>query len=159
MINIDKVDSSQFQGYLVGQVIAASVGALLLALEDFSGFYYGNYYLGIETYGYIYLGSGFLATILILMGLAGLLISLRAAIQSLQAKDNATLELLEHNARTSMKAAGFTVLLSGLGAIVFAISSILDETDWWLDGGFYGAFIGGLLTIFFSKLIIDRING
>lgn len=156
---MDKVDSSQFQGYLVGQVIAASVGALLLALEDFSGFYYGNYYLGIETYGYIYLGSGFLDTILILMGLAGLLISLRAAIQSLQAKDNATLELLEHNARTSMKAAGFTVLLSGLGAIVFAISSILDETDWWLDGGFYGAFIGGLLTIFFSKLIIDRING
>ena len=155
---MDKVDSSQFQGYLVGQVITASVGATLLAFEDFGEFYYRNY-LGNETDGYICLGSGFLTTILILMGLAGLLISLRAAIQSLQAKDNATLEMLEHNARTSMKAAGFTVLLSGLGAIVFAISSILDETDWWLAGGFYGAFIGGLLTIFFSKLIIDRING
>lgn len=156
---MDKIDSSQFQGLLVGQVIAASVGAILLALEDFGGFYYGNYYLGIETYGYIYLGSGFLATILILMGLAGLLISLRAALQSLRAKDNATIVLLEHNARTSMKAAGFTVLLSGLGAIIFAISSTLDETEWWLDGGFYGAFIGGLLIILFSKLIIDRING
>ena len=156
---MNKVDSSQFQGYLVGQVIVTSVGALLLALEDFGGFYYGNYYMGIETYGYIFLGSGFLSTILILMGLAGLLISLRAAINSLKAKDSATLELLEHNARTSMKGAGFTVVLAGLGAIVFAISSIIDETEWWLDGGFYGAFIGGLLTILFSKLMIDRING
>ncbi|MCL7414050.1 MAG: hypothetical protein M8353_10640 [ANME-2 cluster archaeon] len=155
---MDKVDSSQFQGYLVGQVIAASVGALLLALEDFGGFYSRNYYLGVETYGYIYLGSGVLTTVLILMGLAGLLISFRAAIISLQAKDSATFEMLEHNARTSMKGAGFTVLLSALGAIVFAISSTIDETDWWLDGGFYGAFIGGLLVFFFGKLILDRIN-
>lgn len=155
---MDKVDSSQFQGYLVGQVIAASVGALLLALEDFGGFYSRNYYLGVETYGYIYLGSGVLTTVLILMGLAGLLISFRAAVISLQAKDSATFEMLEHNARTSMKGAGFTVLLSALGAIVFAISSTIDETDWWLDGGFYGAFIGGLLVFFFGKLILDRIN-
>lgn len=155
---MDKVDSSQFQGYLVGQVIAASVGALLLALEDFGGFYSRNYYLGVETYGYIYLGSGVLTTVLILMGLAGLLISFRAAVISLQAKDSATFEMLEHNARTSMKGAGFTVLLSALGAIVFAISSTIDEIDWWLDGGFYGAFIGGLLVFFFGKLILDRIN-
>ncbi|MCL7414706.1 MAG: hypothetical protein M8349_01415 [ANME-2 cluster archaeon] len=90
--------------------------------------------------------------------MAGLLISLRFAINSLKAKDNATLELLEQNARISMKGSGFTVMVSGVGAILFAIRSTLDEIEWWLDGGFYGAFIGGLLTLFFGKLIIDRIN-
>ncbi len=155
---MDKIDSSQFQGLLVGQVITASVGALLLAFEDFAGFYYGNYYIGVETYGHIHLGSGILTTFLILLGLAGLLISLRAAINSLQAKDNATPEQLEHNARITIKAAGFTALLAAIGGIVFAISSSIDEIDWWLDAGFYGAFIGGLLTVFFGMLILDRIK-
>ncbi len=39
-------------------------------------------------------------------------------------------------------AAGFTVSLAVLGAIIFAVTSIIQETDWWLDSGFYGAFMG-----------------
>lgn len=57
---MEKLDASQFWGLLVGQFAASATGAILLALTDFGGFYYMNYYAGFEIWGYIYLGSGFL---------------------------------------------------------------------------------------------------
>lgn len=155
---MDKIDTSNFQGYLVGQVIAASVGVLLLAVGDFGGFYYRDYYTHVETNGYIYLGSGFLSTILILLGIGGLLIALRAAIKSLQAKD-ASPTLLRENAQRAVKGAGFTAALATLGALVLALNSTLEGIEWWLDSGFYGAFAGGLLTVFFGRLMLNKIEG
>jgi len=61
-------DTSRVQGFLVGQVIAASVGILMLLVDDFGGFYYRDYYNHIDVYGYVYLGSGVLSTVLILLG-------------------------------------------------------------------------------------------
>lgn len=156
VIIMEKIDISQFQGFLVGQVITAFIGTVMLATGDFAGYYYMNYYSGYESYGYIYLGSGFLTTILILSGMAGLVISLHAAIKSL--KENATGEQLKQNARRTIVCAGYTTILAALGGFIFAISNILDETDWWLDFGFYGAFVGGLLTVFFGKQIYDRVK-
>lgn len=150
-------DVSKFQGYLVGQVIASSIGALLLALEDFSGFYFRNDYLHTETYGYIYLGSGLLSSVLILLGIGGLLIALKAAVESLKAKENASIDLIRENAMRSIQGAGFTAALAAVGALIFILSSL--DTEWWLDGGFYGAFIGGLLTYYFGKQILENIEG
>lgn len=63
---------------------------------------------------------------------------------------------MRQNARKSILAAGFTVSLAMMGAIIFAVTSIIEETDWWLDYGFYGAFIGGLLTVYFGVMISSR---
>ena len=155
---MEKLDASQFQGLLVGQFIASATGAILLALSNFGGFYYMNYYAGFEVWGYIYLGSGVLVSILILAGIAGLVVALMAIVNSLNAKENVTADLLRQNALKAMKGAGFTVSLAVLGAIIFAIDSMIEETDWWLSGGFYGAFIGGLLTVYFGKLILERLG-
>ncbi|MCK5157534.1 MAG: hypothetical protein KAR08_00125 [Candidatus Heimdallarchaeota archaeon] len=117
-----------------------------------------NYYSGtrVEVWGYIYLGSGILASVLILAGMAGLLVALMAAVNSLKAKGNLTADLLKQNAHRSIMAAGFTASLAMLGAMIFAVISMVEGTDWWLDSGFYGAFIGGLLTVFFGKMISWR---
>ena len=84
--------------------------------------------------------------------------ALMAIVNSLNAKENLTADLLRQNTLKSIKGAGFTVSLAALGAIVFAIDSMIEETDWWLSGGFYGAFIGGLLTVYFGKLILKRLG-
>lgn len=88
--------------------------------------------------------------------MAGLLVALMAAVDSLKAKGNLTADILKQNTRKSIMAAGFTVSLAMLGAIIFAVTSIIEETDWWLDSGFYGAFIGGILTVYFGMMISSR---
>ena len=142
-----------WQGYLVGQVIASSSGALLLAVENFGGFYYRDDYA--HVYGYVYLGSGFLPTILILLGIGGLLFALAAAVRNLKAKEGESAALFKENTMKSIQGAGFTAILAAVGAVVFIVSSI--DTEWWLDGGFYGAFIGGLLTYYFGKQMLENI--
>lgn len=150
-----KVDFSQYQGYLVGQIIAAAVGALLLAVDDFAGFFYGGSY--VRTWGYIYLGSGILATFFILLGIGGLLLALYSAINSLQAKEDASPMALVENTRRAMLGGAFTAALAAVGAIAFILGN-LDADDWWLDSGFYGAFVGGLFTALFAKLMFDKIE-
>ena len=152
---MEKGEVSKFQGLLVGQIIASAVGALLLAVSDCGGYYYMKYYSGIKVWGDIYLGSGILASVLILTGMAGLLVALMAAVNSIKAKENLTADLLKQNARRSIIAAGFTASLAALGALIFAVTSTIDQTDWWLDSGFYGAFIGGLLTVFFGRIMVN----
>lgn len=97
--NTEKIDTSQIQGYLVGQVIASFIGALLLLIGDFAGYYYSNYYIRSQTWGDIYLGSGFLATILILIGAGGLLFSLFFVVKTLRLKNEASISLVKKNVK------------------------------------------------------------
>ena len=149
-----KVDTSQFQGHLMGQIIAAVVGSLLLIFDDFAGYYFRGY--STETRAYIYLGSTITATLIILVGIAGLAFALYYAVQNLQAKDDMSPMTLIENTRKSMLGGAFTAALAGVGAIAFIITSL--DTDWWLDSGFYGAFFGGLLIAVFAKLMLDKIE-
>jgi hypothetical protein len=48
------------------------------------------------------------------------------------------------------------VAISGLMAIALSIWWGTFATDWWLDAGFYGGVIGGLLTALFLKLALDN---
>lgn len=153
-----KIDPSRFQGYLVGQVLASGIGFVLLAFEDFGGFYYRNHYAGVESYGYIFFGSGILSTLLILLGMGGLLISFQAALKTLQAKKDVSREFIRGNAIISIKGGLLAWGLAAVGGAVFAIDSTLDGIEWWLDSGFYGAFLGGGLTAFFGKLIKDGVD-
>lgn len=149
------MNKSKFQTDLMGQAIASLIGALLLALDDFSGFYYYDYYLKLEVWGWVYLGSGIIPSILILFGMGGLLYSLKASVTSLRTED-ITPEKLKENTEQSIRGAAFTAVLAFVGAIVFALSSL--DTDWWLGGGFYGAFLGGLVTVYLGKRVLDGLD-
>lgn len=140
------------QGLLVGQVILAVIGALLLAVDDFAGYYYYNYYAGVEVWGYVSLGSGILGTILILIGIFGLLFSGYCALNSLRIGKK-----IKENAKKSMASALIVVVLSFVGALVFLIDNFINETqEYWLGAGFYSSFIGALLILYFGSLIKKR---
>ncbi len=157
--NTEKIDTSKIQGYLVGQVIVSVVGALLLLIGDFAGFYYSNYYIRSQTWGDIYFGSGFLATMLIIIGAGGLLFSLFFAVKTLRLKNKVSISLVKKNVKKSIIGGIFTAGLAGIGGLVFIISNVIDETEeWWLDSGFYGAFIGGLLVAFFGIAILNKVK-
>lgn len=150
-----EVDVTPFQGLLVGQIIVAAVGALLLAIDDFAGFYYRE--AGADVYGYVYFGSGVLAGIFIGVAIAALLAALVIPVRILQ-KKYGTLAEVKAAAGTAMRAAAGAAGLALLGGIVFAIDSTIDDSDWWFDAGFYGALLGGLLAAFFAKKVRDGIE-
>ena len=149
------VDTSQYQGFLIGQIIAAVVGTILLIADDFAGYFVGGYY--VRTWAYISFGSTIPATLIILVGIGGLLFALYYAVQSLQAKEDMSPMTLLENTRRSMMGGAFTAALAGIGALVFILTS-LDTDEWWLSGGFYGGFFGGLLIAVFAKLMLDKLE-
>ena len=145
---------SRYQWYLVAQLVFGALGALVLAVSDFGGFYYraGS---AAEVYGYLYLGSGVLTSVLILAGLAGLGYALWMAYDSLRDPE-ATLETLDENARRSIVAALFTAGLAVLGAIALAVRSW--GVTWWLDAGFWGAFVGGVFVAALGILLRNEVE-
>ncbi|MFQ5819914.1 MAG: hypothetical protein ACE5I5_08020 [Candidatus Heimdallarchaeota archaeon] len=150
-----KVDLSQFQGFLVGQVIAAAVGAITLIAADFAGYYWRGY--AIEERSWVCLiGCGFGSTLAILVGLAGVGFAIYFAVQSLQAKEDMSPMLLKENTRKTMLGGAFTAAYALIGALIWIITNL--DTDWWLGTGFYGAFFGGLITAVFAKMMFDKIE-
>lgn len=154
-----KIRISQIHGYLVGQAILAFIGALLLLVDDFAGYYYRDYYNHIDVWGDIYLGSDFLGSVLILIGIGSLSFSLYFAVKTLRLKNEVPVSLVKENVKKSIKGGIFAAGLAGISALIFIISNVIEQTqEWWLDSGFYGAFIGGLLVAYFGKMIIDSID-
>lgn len=155
-----KIDISEIQIYLVGKVLGAVVGSLLLLFSNFAGFYYTIYEPRAYVWGYIYFGSGVLGSVLILLGIGGLLYSLNFTYRTLKLKSTeANSDVVVGNTEKSMMGGTFTAGLAAIGAIVFAVVNIIEGTqEWWLGGGFYGSFIGGLLIIICGKKIIGKID-
>lgn len=145
---------TRFQGYIVAQLVLAAVGFLALIFGDFGGYYYRSGG-GVEVYGYVYLGSSALASILVLLGIAGLGVALYAALDSLR-DEAATLETVAANADRSVRAAGFTAALAAAGAVALAATSW--DVEWWFGVGFYGAFVGGLLVVWLGRLLGDAVE-
>ena len=146
--------AARYQGYLVAQLVIAAAGILALALGDFGGFYYraGG---AADVYGYVYLGSGVLASVLILLGMAGLGVAVVAAYRSLRAEET-TPETVAQHADRSVRGAGFTVGLAAVGGVALAVSNW--DVEWWLDVGFYAAFFGGLAVVWLGRLLGDAIE-
>lgn len=144
----------RYQGYLVAQLVLAALGSLLLAVTDFGGFYYRSGGVA-DVYGYVYLGSGLLSSVLILAGIAGLGLAMAATFDSLR-NEATSLESVAANARRSIRYAAFTAGLAVLGAVALAVSNLGNE--WWLDAGFWGAFVGGVLVAGLGVLLRNEVE-
>ncbi len=155
---IKKVKTSDYQGYLVGQVLAGVVGALILLFADFAGYYHYDYYNKIREYGYIYLGSGFLSSALIVVAVLMLVLSVYSGIKIMRAKEVSFVTIQNH-AKNSMKKGSYVAVIALVGGLVFVITNIIERTqEWWLDSGFFAALIGGALIYYFGKQISDKLK-
>ena len=156
------------------QIVIIIVAILFLFFGNFAGAYYGtssttrlrseydvstgrykpvyqNKYGGY--YWYVRLGSGVVESIMILLGLGAFGYALKASFESYNAAGVGSIESIKVDTEKSIIGAKFAVALSVFGAVMFIIM-YNDANEWWLDSGFYGAFIGGLLAIYFGKRII-----
>ncbi|MCJ2564416.1 MAG: zinc ribbon domain-containing protein [Candidatus Thermoplasmatota archaeon] len=120
---------------LVIPVIFSLVGAIMLLVGDFGGWYnYGTY---IEETVWINIGS--VAIVLILPMAILLFYSAFVSVQALQKPVSRSLIL-----RGSI-AAMVVFIVTLLGGIIL-IAATSDLTNNWLDVGFYGGFFGGLVS-------------
>ncbi|MBR9705674.1 hypothetical protein GOV14_01440 [Candidatus Pacearchaeota archaeon] len=149
---------SKLKTYLALEAIASFIGIMLLLIDDFAGFYHYDYYNKIRIWGFVGLGNGVLGSVLILIGALALLFSLYTSIRYLRMK-KISVQSLKKDMKRVMISGIFVSALAGIGALVFIITNVIDETqEWWLDSGFYGAFIGGILIIILAKIILNKLK-
>jgi len=150
-----KVKVSKFQGFLVGQLIVSIIAIALLIFDDFGGYYHYDYYNKVKTWGYVYFGSGFFTTLLMIVVLTGFAISAYSAFIILKDK-RITSKLIKRYQNLSFKTIILSLTITIIGAVVFIISNVIDQTqEWWLDSSFFGSFIGGILLIFLKMFCIS----
>ncbi|MDX1746940.1 MAG: hypothetical protein R3324_13460 [Halobacteriales archaeon] len=122
---------------------------------DFGGYYYRTRFVAVT--GWVHLGSGVVATVFVLLLIAGLVLSLQATLSTLRAETIPADEVLENAAR-SVRGAAFTVAVTVLGGILFVVLN-LDSDEWWFDAGFYAALLGGIVVAYLGKQIHDDLAG
>ncbi|MBR9679837.1 MAG: hypothetical protein GOU99_02180, partial [Candidatus Altiarchaeota archaeon] len=140
-----KKDTAEYNAHFLVQAVISLISMAMLTMGDFGGTYYYDAYNHLYVYGYIFMFSGVLSSILILLGLGGFAYSLRFTLRNIQTR-KLEIKELKKNIRNSQQGVLFTAVLAAVGAIVLAVTSW--SIDWWLDIGFYGAFFGSLLVYF-----------
>jgi hypothetical protein len=136
---MSKIESTNY--IYVGSLITSVIGAALLLIGDFVGWYWGNWYVGVEETGWINPFNDILASPILLVALG--LLAFCAFISYLGVMERLT----DQNARLGIYAAVGAIGLQLVVFIVFAIINILEDNAWWPDLGFYGGVIGGALTL------------
>jgi hypothetical protein len=134
---------------MVGAIITALVGAIMLLVGEFAGAYWSTYY----TEGWVYIGlsSGPGAALILIVLALGLLIAAYIAMTGLKAP-----------LPVSRLRAGFilstvvtvSVFVAGLVFVGFAIAEEWDE--WWIGPGGWGGLFGGLLTALFFYMALKQ---
>jgi hypothetical protein len=151
-----KLETSEYQGILIGQIIVGFLGGLLLLLDDFAGWYHAGY--RYEEWGDIYFGSGILASIF-LFSMTLLLFNVAySAVKIIKVKKIDSKELKTHCANS--KRNGIIVAaICFVAGVIFVVSNIIDETEeWWLDTGFFAGIIGGIALVLLARLILSKIK-
>jgi hypothetical protein len=136
------MSTSNSVNVFVGILITSLVGAFLLILEDFAGWYNYGYY--VQSWGWIGLNSGTPLAVVLIAVVAFLLfycsyVSLRGLLRKGQV-DKLTV-------RFALIASLTAFAIVFVGAIVFVAAMLIDEpSDWWFGAGFYGGLLGSGLT-------------
>ncbi len=129
-----------------GSLISTVVGALLLVILDFAGWYERNQ--AFEAWSYVGLFTGPLAFLLVGGTAALLLFGAYVSYRGLRPGESPpSAEVVRYAFIASLAA---LAVVAG-GGLYFVIEMLSDEpADWWFDGGFYGGLIGsGLAAVFF----------
>ncbi len=149
------MQDNNLNAFFVGSLIASAVGAVMLLVDDFGGWYYQISYAGVLTdrYGSIGLISVYFPVLAVLA--AALLYSGYVSYIALRSDDSGpSASLVRRAYNSSVAAFGATAAL----AVIFAIiMSTQDVEDWWLGGGFYGAAVGSVFSAILLKLGLNKI--
>lgn len=124
---------------LILPVVFSVIGALMLLIGDFGGWYNYDYYHGIRTWGWINAGT---AAIVLLLPMAILMFF--AAFASIQAfrSDIYTARKLTQRGFIASLVVFIIVIIGG----VALIAATWENTSNWLDVGFYGGLFGSLIS-------------
>lgn len=169
MSNVSMEKPTTLHNYQQIQLIAIVIAMLFLTFTHFGGSYYSGltrqkaysrYDVSTDTYKSVYndkrshnyefafLGSDPITTMMILVGLGALVYSLKTAYENYNLSPE-NISLMKEKTNAVIKGTGFTLILTVIGAVMFAID--YSNTNWWLDSGFYGTFFGSLTALIFAK--------
>jgi hypothetical protein len=128
--------------FLVGSLITSFVGAVLLIVDDFAGWYNYSYY--VQSWGWIALDLNSPLAVVLIAIVAGLLFYCAfISLQGLRLKGKMDKRTMKYGLMASVTA--FAIVF--LGAVAFVAVMLMDEpSEWWFGAGFYGGLIGSGMT-------------
>ena len=135
------------------QIILAVIAILSILFGDFAGWYHGDYYNKIYQEGYIYFGSGFLTTAVMLVIISLLGLTIKLLLELRQDKNMESKKILEKVGNIIMyNSINVTIVI--FGAILFMASVIQNDTEeWWLDIAFLVPTVACIIIIILAKKI------
>ena len=143
-------EEKNIQIFFVGALITSVVGAILLFFTDFAGWLEGGYDYYVHT-GVLFAGP---APIFIILMAAALLLTGGYSAWSLATKAAVDEKQLKLVLLINIGVCAVSVLLTISLWIWFTVLDV----EWWLDAGFFGSLIGGILTALFFKLALDNLK-
>lgn len=150
------MDISKIKLYLSLQSLAALAGIVTLFLFEFAGFYYYDAYYKMDVWGYSRMFAGAIPTLMMLIGVAGLVYSIYYTGKTLKLGSKAKVNEIEENTKKSIRGGYLAAALAAIGGIVFVIGSY--KAAWWFGPGFYGGLIGGVAVVYLGKRILKKIK-
>ena len=142
-------------GIFVGSLITSVIGAVLLLVGDFGGWYFQVAFAGnnLDRYGEVGLLTPYFPVVAALAGLMlyGAYVSYTAI------KNEGSIENLASINRAYKIMLGTFIATIVLGIVFVAVISFQDVEDWWLDAGFYGGVVGSGLSALLMRLGLKQI--
>jgi len=137
-----KMSRGNSVNFFVGSLITSFVGAVLLIVDDFAGWYNYSYY--VRSWGWISLDLNSPLAVVIIAIVAGLLFYCAyVSVQGLRLKG----QMNKRTMRYGLIASTTAFIIVFVGAIAFVAAMLMDEpSEWWFGGGFYGGLVGSGLT-------------
>ncbi|MFQ5910299.1 MAG: zinc-ribbon domain-containing protein [Thermoplasmata archaeon] len=124
---------------LIIPAIFGIIGAIMLLVGDFGGWYNYNYYAGYEEWIYVNV-FGYAAVLILPMALL-LFFSAAVSLKAFRSPPPVARKLVQRG----LIAALVVLIITVIGAVAL-LAATMDASDNWLGVGFYGAFFGSLLA-------------
>ena len=135
--------------YMVGALITALVGALMLLVGEFAGAYWNTG--SVEGWVYVGLSSGLGAALILVILALGLFIAAYIAGMGLRAPPPVSRLRVGFILSTVV-----TVIVFVLGLIFVGVAISEEWDEWWISEGGWGGLFGGLLTALFFYLALRQ---